>query len=445
MDDEPPTTHDGDAGPPVTGPQARVLAALRARDHAMLDAALALAAADRDGDPGAVPTAALLAVDASLGRRERGRLRTVARHLRHLPATFMACRTGAIGFDVLARACQAAATNRLTVAHCHLLDTTITTLLADRDGRWDADDLVAEVRDHAVALRPDTQQRSEAAATRAEQVWTHPDLFGGGEITVTAGAEHFATVLAAIDATVAANGLLDRTALRVADDDTCSGETAAVARHNATTIAAARAAGLVALCRARLAGTPADGPAREPVPSLRLSVTLDGLLGITDQPARVLTTLAGGRLRTTAATARRLVDAHGAFVQATVVDHDGTVLGTGRRTRQPPGWLSRLVRDLQPRCVIPGCSTTVTDIDHALRWTDGGRTDLDNLAAVCRRHHLASGWTATTRPTTTGPPPTPVRDAPAARRSPQPARPGRTRPRDPDRTSTRPRPPPVPY
>lgn len=480
MDTDPADHRAEDPGaatpqPSPTGPRARLLAALAVRDRAMLTAALALAEADRDRS--GVPADVLLAVDGSLGRRARGALRTVARYAAHLPATIAHCRNGTVGFDVVTRICRAAATNRLTVAHCRLLDEAVAELLADGHGRWDADDLVEQVRDRATALRPDTRERVEALAVAEEAVWVHPDLFGGGRIEIAAGAEHFATAVAAIDATVAQHGLLDRTALRPAAA-ACPEEAADVAAANWTTVAAARAAGFFRLCRDRLAGRHApdaahdgrasrgDGP---PIPSIRLAVTLDSLLAATDQPARVLMTLAGGRLRTTAATARRLAERDGATLETVVVDDGGTVLGVGRRTRVAPGWLSRLARDLHPRCVVPGCATTVTDLDHATRWVDGGTTDLDNLAPLCRAHHVAkdrdrtwllapdttgtgtvtvthapTGWAATTRPTTAGPPAVPRRDAIAARRSPQPTRP-RTRSRDPDPPSRdHERPPPTP-
>jgi hypothetical protein len=76
---------------------------------------------------------------------------------------------------------------------------------------------------------------------------------------------------------------------------------------------------------------------------------------------------------------------------------DGTVLDLGHR-RVPTPALARLVRHQQTRCVFPGCGMPATraDIDHTIAHNDGGRTALDNLGLLCRRHHRAKhrpdGW-----------------------------------------------------
>jgi len=68
----------------------------------------------------------------------------------------------------------------------------------------------------------------------------------------------------------------------------------------------------------------------------------------------------------------------------------GTVLDLGHR-RVPTPALARLVRHQQSRCVFPGCGmpATRTDIDHTVAHIAGGRTALDNLGLLCRRHHVA--------------------------------------------------------
>ncbi|ADP81083.1 HNH endonuclease [Pseudofrankia inefficax] len=75
----------------------------------------------------------------------------------------------------------------------------------------------------------------------------------------------------------------------------------------------------------------------------------------------------------------------------------GTVLDLGHR-RVPTPALARLVRHQQTRCVFPGCGMPAThaDLDHTVAHTHGGRTALDNLGLLCRRHHRAKhrrdGW-----------------------------------------------------
>jgi len=53
-------------------------------------------------------------------------------------------------------------------------------------------------------------------------------------------------------------------------------------------------------------------------------------------------------------------------------------------------------------CSYPGCSMPAqwTDAHHLVHWADGGRTDLDNAALLCERHHTVvhrrryAGWLA---------------------------------------------------
>nr|WP_269724420.1 HNH endonuclease signature motif containing protein [Pseudofrankia inefficax] len=75
----------------------------------------------------------------------------------------------------------------------------------------------------------------------------------------------------------------------------------------------------------------------------------------------------------------------------------GTVLDLGHR-RVPTPALARLIRHQQTRCLFPGCGMPAvhTDIDHTIAHSDGGRTALNNLGLLCRRHHRAKhigGWT----------------------------------------------------
>ena len=40
-------------------------------------------------------------------------------------------------------------------------------------------------------------------------------------------------------------------------------------------------------------------------------------------------------------------------------------------------------------CTFPGCSKPAawTDAHHLVHWADGGPTDIDNAALLCRAHH----------------------------------------------------------
>jgi len=66
------------------------------------------------------------------------------------------------------------------------------------------------------------------------------------------------------------------------------------------------------------------------------------------------------------------------------------VLDLGRRTREPSAAQRRAVQLRDEHCQYPGCRAPVSwcDIHHLEPWEHGGATDLDNLAALCRRHHV---------------------------------------------------------
>jgi hypothetical protein len=78
-------------------------------------------------------------------------------------------------------------------------------------------------------------------------------------------------------------------------------------------------------------------------------------------------------------------------------------LDVGRTTRvvQPAQRTALAVRD--GGCVFPGCDRPLAwcEAHHLVHWLDGGSTDLDNLALVCRAHHRAvheGGWQLQHRP-----------------------------------------------
>ena len=74
-----------------------------------------------------------------------------------------------------------------------------------------------------------------------------------------------------------------------------------------------------------------------------------------------------------------------------VMHHDasGTVLDVGRKTRTIPPAIRRALLARDTRCQFPGCSSHRCDAHHVVHWIDGGRTGLENLVLLCRRHHRA--------------------------------------------------------
>ena len=85
-----------------------------------------------------------------------------------------------------------------------------------------------------------------------------------------------------------------------------------------------------------------------------------------------------------------------------VLDDAGVPLDLGRTHRYANRDQRRALAARDGGCVFPGCDAPVgwCDAHHITEWdTDHGRTDLANLALLCRHHHGIThrrGWTMTT-------------------------------------------------
>jgi hypothetical protein len=139
-----------------------------------------------------------------------------------------------------------------------------------------------------------------------------------------------------------------------------------------------------------------------PPPKLVMRLRFESLLDPA-VPAELLTSLVGGRLKLTRRAARRLTDERGALLRTVIVDDHGAVIGVGRATRRPPGWLADAELALHDTCSGPGCDrpATTAQHDHATPWwpnrpdEPAGTTDVDNVGPLCdatNRAKEAAGW-----------------------------------------------------
>ena len=76
-------------------------------------------------------------------------------------------------------------------------------------------------------------------------------------------------------------------------------------------------------------------------------------------------------------------------LRALVVDSLGVPLDLGRSVRFATRDQRRALAARDGGCVFPGCGAPAswTDAHHVVRFSDGGGTDLPNLASLCRHHH----------------------------------------------------------
>ena len=71
-----------------------------------------------------------------------------------------------------------------------------------------------------------------------------------------------------------------------------------------------------------------------------------------------------------------------------LVERDGEPLALGRKRRTLSPALRRALAVRDRRCRFPGCNNSrFVEAHHLEHWSQGGRTDLDNLISLCRRHH----------------------------------------------------------
>ncbi|MCG2624568.1 HNH endonuclease [Arthrobacter sp. I2-34] len=148
------------------------------------------------------------------------------------------------------------------------------------------------------------------------------------------------------------------------------------------------------LLSAPCAAGPAGGSDSGITAQVMITVPALTLLGADDTPAEL-----EGYGPLPAEVARRLAGDAPSFTRLLTDPVSGAVLAMDRRQYRPTKAQRRFLRGRDRTCRFPGCRRSVRscDLDHTLAWSRGGRTDADNLAYLCPRHHAlktAGLWTA---------------------------------------------------
>lgn len=131
--------------------------------------------------------------------------------------------------------------------------------------------------------------------------------------------------------------------------------------------------------------------ARRIVPTVRVTVPVLSLLGGSDAAADL-----DGHGPVDAETATVLTTAAPSLRRLLIDPVDGRVLTTDPGTYTVPAALRAFLQQRDGVCRFPGCTRTAArcDVDHVVAWSDGGRTVADNLAHLCRHHHVVKHQTA---------------------------------------------------
>ena len=140
------------------------------------------------------------------------------------------------------------------------------------------------------------------------------------------------------------------------------------------------------------AGGPTAGPipdlaahARRIVPRVRVTVPVMALLGRSDDAAELT---GHGAIDPDVAA---FLTAGAPSLRRLLVDPvSGELLTADPGTYAVPAALRTYLEARDGTCRFPGCTRPAPrcDVDHTVAWADGGRTTADNLAHLCRRHHV---------------------------------------------------------
>lgn len=166
-----------------------------------------------------------------------------------------------------------------------------------------------------------------------------------------------------------------------------------------------RVAALVeALCTDGRSARPAGDPRRPVGLDIQVTVDLATLAGLSDEPALVSSGHAQEEPMTAEALRELLADPRipVSFRRLVTAPVDGSLLDRGRRSYRVPAGLRGFLVARDGTCRFPGCGrrAAACDVDHAVPWRSGGRTDRDNLGCLCRRHHVLKthgNWTLVSR------------------------------------------------
>lgn len=126
------------------------------------------------------------------------------------------------------------------------------------------------------------------------------------------------------------------------------------------------------------------------VPNVHLTVPALSMLGRSEEPAML-----EGYGPIDPETAREYAGNDDSWVRILTHPETGAVLSIGRTKYKVPKAMRRYVHFQDQTCIFGPCGTPAEhcEIDHIHEWQDGGATEVQNLASLCRRHHKLKTYT----------------------------------------------------
>ena len=219
---------------------------------------------------------------------------------------------------------------------------------------------------------------------RALRAWAHAvDESGFTADEATVYEQRQVTLAQTLDGVWYLNGLLPPAAGAALATVLDAHVASALATGDPRTPAQLRADALTDLARLAADADATPGASRGR-PHLLIHVPVATLLCTDGAPPAELAHSGGALSATT--TAALACDS---LITRLLTDPQGLPLAVGRTTRTVPTRIRLAVIARDRTCTYPGCARPPNwcDAHHIIRWTDGGPTDLDNLALLCRYHH----------------------------------------------------------
>ena len=414
-----------------------ILTVVDLANAAAVDLTIRARAHGRSERAAGLPLEQLLAFRSKTTYPDRRTLLNIAETLPTLPRIRSAFQTGALGWAQV----------RVIVAEVRHLDLRQRARLdagfddPARLQRLDPDVLVDEVRAAVDRLRPDLHENREVRKVERRYLHAQPDLDGGIRGHFELPGEDGTLLLEALHAAAPppSAGPDDHTRHAPGhaatdheqDPETPDGLPAFTDPVVNRSLARRRADGLTTLAQHYLAGHPGDAtssaphdadhaghpatrteddvdgdasvstiqgyrPAGRARPSMHIVADINQLTGndAAAQAARTLMATHAGRMRLTPKAVRRL--AENARLRFLLTDR-GEVLGISSPTKDIPASVRAAVEARDQGCRFPGCAAPIhfADLHHVIFREHGGPTTVDNLVALCRRHHTAvhqGGW-----------------------------------------------------
>lgn len=350
----------------------------------------------------------LLAFRSRMTFGDRRTLINVAEALRGMPHLTVAFRAGVVGWaQVRAIVLE---TRGLSVDARAEIDARFDDL--DAVGRMDADQLIGVVGDDAARLRPDLAAARELRTIESRFLHIQPALDGAltgyFELDPEAGATFLEGLETVSDQPAPPTGTFTNPPSHTTEKPDMGAVTDSQDAHDAQDAegggvpqwadpvvgrsrARQRADGLVRLAELALGAHPDGGGGRFRRARVRMHVVADIATLVGDdraaKAARLLWQTVGSPPALTPGAVRRL--ASDADLRFLVTD-GGRVLGVSRPTPSIPANVRAAVQTRDQGCRFPGCQIPVwwTDLHHVVARQDAGPTTIDNLVALCRKHHV---------------------------------------------------------